>query len=60
MLTMSKTANKIIAVAVTIIIGFLGSILGAALINWPQLGPVAAIATMGIFILNAIEGKKDE
>jgi small basic protein len=52
--------SKVIAVVVTIIIGCLGSSLGDAIMNWPQLGPVAAIATMGIFILNAIEHKKDE
>jgi hypothetical protein len=52
--------SKIIAVVVTIIIGYLGTSLGDAFINWPQLGPIAAIATMGIFILNAIEHKKDE
>jgi small basic protein len=52
--------GKAIAVVVTIIIGYLGSALGDAIMNWPQLGPVAAIATMGIFILNEIEHKKDE
>jgi hypothetical protein len=52
--------GKVIAVVVTIIIGCLGSTLGDAFINLPQLGPIAAIATMGIFILNAIERKKDE
>jgi small basic protein len=52
--------SKVIAVVVTIIIGCLGSSLGEAFINLPQLGSIAAIATMGIFILNAIERKKDE
>jgi small basic protein len=52
--------GKVIAVVVTIIIGYLGTTIGDAWINWPQLGPIAAIATMGIFILNAIEHKKDE
>jgi small basic protein len=52
--------SKVIAVVATIIIGYLGTTIGDAWINWPQLGPIAAIATMGIFILNAIEHKKDE
>jgi hypothetical protein len=52
--------SKIIAVVVTIIIGCLGTTIGDAWINCPQLGPIAAIATMGVFILNAIEHKKDE
>jgi small basic protein len=52
--------GKVKAVVATIIIGYLGTALGVAIMNWPQLGPIAAIATMGIFILNAIEHKKDE
>jgi hypothetical protein len=52
--------KKIEAVVVTIIIGYLGTTLGDAIINWPQLGPIAAIATMGIFILDEIEHKKDK
>jgi small basic protein len=52
--------SQVIAVVVTIIMGYLGTALGDAFINWPQLGPIAAIATMGIFILNAIERQKDE
>jgi hypothetical protein len=50
--------DKVIAVFVTVIIGYLGTALGDAFINWPQLGPIAAIAAMGGFILNAIEKKK--
>jgi hypothetical protein len=52
--------KKIRAVVVTIMIGYFATALGDAFINWPQLGPIAAIATMGVFILNAIEHKKDE
>jgi p-aminobenzoyl-glutamate transporter AbgT len=52
--------KKIKAVALTIIIGYFATAFGVALMNWPQLGPIAAIATMGVFILNAIEHKKDE
>jgi hypothetical protein len=52
--------DKVKAVVVTIIIGCLGTSLGDAFINLPQLGSIAAIATMGIFILNAIEHQKDE
>jgi hypothetical protein len=52
--------SQVIAVVVTIIFGYWGTALGDAFINWPQPGPIAAIATMGIFILNAIERQKDE
>jgi hypothetical protein len=52
--------NKIKAVVVTIVVGYLGTAFGDALINWPQLGPIAAIAAMGVFILNEIEHKKGE
>ncbi|MEG0923785.1 MAG: binding-protein-dependent transport permease [Anaerovoracaceae bacterium] len=43
------------AVVVTIIVGYFATVLGAELINWPQLGPISAVATMGAFILNEIE-----
>lgn len=50
--------KKGIAIAVTIVIGYLGTVLGAELLNWPQLGPIAAIAAMGYCILSEIEKKK--
>lgn len=50
--------RKIIAVVATIVIGYFGTALGGLIINWPQLGPISAVATMGVFILDAIENKR--
>jgi hypothetical protein len=52
--------SKVIAVLVTLFFGYLGTTIGDAWMNWPQLGPIAAIATMGVLILNEIERQKDE
>lgn len=45
----------ILAVAATIILGYLGTVFGNDLMNWPQAGPIAAIATMGAFLLAALK-----
>ena len=52
--------GKIIAVVATFIVGYLGSAFFAEWMNWPEAGPVLAVATMGVFILNAIENKNDK
>ena len=52
--------NKVIAALVTIIVGYFATALGMELLNWPQLGPIAAVITMGIFLWNAIESKDGE
>ena len=52
--------GKIIAVVATFIVGYLGSAIFAEWMNWPEAGPVLAVATMGVFILNAIENKNDK
>lgn len=44
----------ILAIATTIIIGYVGGALGNDYMNFPELGAILAIATMGGFILNAI------
>ncbi len=49
--------NKVIAVIVTIVVGYLGSALGYEIMNWPQLGSVLAVITMGLFLWNAVERK---
>ena len=49
--------NKVIAVIVTIVVGYLGSALGYEIMNWPQLGSVLAVITMGLFLGNAVERK---
>ena len=49
--------KKITAFIVTVVAGYIGFILGAALNLEGYLGVVFAIATMGTFILDAIEKK---
>ena len=48
---------KIIAVAATIIAGFLGSSIFGNLLNRPDAGAICAVAVMGVFILNTIESR---
>ena len=51
---------KITAVIATLIAGFLGTSILGAWINFPDAGAICAIATMGFFILNAIESDHSE
>lgn len=44
----------IVAVLVTFFAGYLGSALLGTLLNWPDAGAIVAIATMGAFILAAL------
>lgn len=46
------------AVLATIAAGYLGAALIGELMNWPDAGAVFAVATMGAFLLHAIERKK--
>ena len=48
----------VIAIIVTIIMGYIGIIIGAMLNLEGYLGVIFSIATMGAFILHAIESKK--
>ena len=48
----------ILAIIVTIIMGYIGIIIGAMLNLEGYLGIIFSIATMGAFILHAIENKK--
>ena len=49
--------NKVIAVILTIVVGYLGSALGYKIMNWPQAWPGLAVITMGLFLWNAVERK---
>ena len=49
--------RKVVAVILTIVAGYIGFILGAILNLEGYLGIVFAIATMGYFVLDAIEKK---
>ena len=46
------------AVLATIAVGYLGVALIGGPMNWPDAGAVFAVATMGAFLLHAIEKKK--
>ena len=43
---------------IAIILGYLGTVFGAEIMNWPQLGPILAIVVMGAVIITSLE--KDE
>ena len=45
----------ILAIIATVIIGYLGSVFGHEMMNFPELGAISAIATMGGFILYAVK-----
>jgi len=49
--------KKVLALILTVVAGYIGFILGAALNLEGYLGIVFAIAVMGYFILDAIEKK---
>ena len=46
---------EIIAVIITIIVGYLGSALLGNAMNWPDAGAIVAIAVMGFFILRKLD-----
>lgn len=50
--------NRVSAFVITIFVGWLTSVICENLL-WPQLGSIVAIATMGTFILYAIEKLKN-
>ena len=43
---------------IAIILGYLGSVLGYEIMNWPQLGPILSIVVMGFAILTSLEKDK--
>jgi hypothetical protein len=50
--------KAIIASVVAIIVGYFGSAIGDAVMNWPQLGPILAIVVMGSAIITSLEKDK--
>jgi len=46
---------EIIAFIITVIAGFLGSLILGSILNWPNAGAIIAIATMGSIILWTID-----
>ena len=60
MIIWRRTANvEVLAFIVTILAGYLGSALGWKM-NWPEAGPIAAIAIIGSIILWQIRHPKDQ
>ena len=43
---------------VAIFLGYLGTVFGAEIMNWPQLGPIVAIVVMGSVIITSLEKDK--
>lgn len=50
--------KAIISSVVAIIVGYFGSAIGDAVMNWPQLGPILAIVVMGSVIITSLEKDK--
>ena len=60
MIIWRRTANgEVLAFIVTILAGYLGSALGWKM-NWPEAGPIAAIAIIGSIILWQIRHPNDQ
>ena len=43
---------------IAIILGYLGTVFGAKIMNWPQLGPILSIVVMGAAIITSMENDK--
>ena len=43
---------------IAIILGYLGTVFGAEIMNWPQLGPILSIVVMGAAIITSLENDK--
>jgi hypothetical protein len=43
---------------IAIILGYLGTVFGAEIMNWPQLGPILSIVVMGATIITSLENDK--
>ena len=43
---------------VAIILGYLGTVFGAEIMKWPQLGPILSIVVMGAAIITSLENDK--
>ena len=41
-----------------IILGYLGTVFGAEIMNWPQLGPILSNVVMGAAIITSLENDK--
>ena len=58
--TGSQFSNSAAAISsiIAIILGYLGTVFGAEIMNWPQLGPILAIVVMGSAIITSLEKEK--
>ena len=51
-------SKAIISSIVAIALGYLGTVIGSEIMNWPQLGPILAIVVMGVAIITSLEKDK--
>ena len=51
-------SKAILSSVIAIVLGYFGTSLGDAIMNWPQLGPILAIVVMGSAILTSLEKDK--
>ena len=47
------------AFIITIVCGYFGTVFGDEFLNWPQLGPILAVAVMGVAILSSLEDEDE-
>lgn len=50
--------KAIISSVIAIVSGYLGTVFGQEIMNWPQLGPIFAIVVMGFSVITSLEKKK--
>jgi hypothetical protein len=51
-------SKAVISSIIAIVLGYLGSVFGYEIMNWPQLGPILAIVVMGSAIITSLEKDK--
>lgn len=47
--------KAIVSSVLAVLLGYIGTALGDAVMNWPQFGPILAIVVMGVAILTSLE-----
>ena len=43
---------------IAIILGYIGTVFGAEIMNWTQIGPILSIVVMGAAIITSLENDK--
>lgn len=50
--------KAVISSIIAIVLGYLGTVFGYEIMNWPQLGPILAGVVMGCAIITSLENDK--